>query len=232
MANFVWVTPIRLLKLRSKDAVVANPFSTRYTQPGALSYLCDQTDPQRLCRILEQEELASRSSRAFQIVGPHGCGKTSLTVAIAEILADQAVATCWLTIRARSRSDRVRFDRYLPCPSSKNRPELLVVDGIESVNRFQRSSMLRHFRKNFWRVILTTHRPIWGVEKLSELKPSFDCFHSLCRQLLGRTATESDWPQKIETAFEAANGNFREAFFDLYDEYENSAAQSYSSPTS
>ena len=134
MANFVWVTPIRLLKLRSKDAVVANPFSTRYTQPGALSYLCDQTDPQRLCRILEQEEFASRSPRAFQIVGPHGCGKTSLTVAIAEILADQAVATCWLTIRARSRSDRVRFDRYLPCPSSKNRPELLVVDGIESVN--------------------------------------------------------------------------------------------------
>ena len=77
--------------------MITNPFSTRFTRPGAISFSSDRIDPLRLAGVLSE----TRKSRSgvFQIVGPHGCGKTTLTVAIAAELAEQGRAARWLTVR-------------------------------------------------------------------------------------------------------------------------------------
>ena len=201
--------------------MITNPFSTRFTRPGAISFSSDRIDPLRLAGVLSE----TRKSRSgvFQIVGPHGCGKTTLTVAIAAELAEQGRAARWLTVRGRSKTDPVRFDHYLPRIDSQPRHEIVVIDGIESVNAFQRSCILRQLSKRAWRVVLTTHRPAWRVPILAELQPSRERFHDLCKQLLGdHLADENkiDWQTMIETAFSNAGGNFRDAFFELYDQFE------------
>ena len=201
--------------------IVANPFSTRFTHPGAIIFSSDRVDPLRLAGVLSE----TRSSRSgiFQIVGPHGCGKTTLTVAIAAQLAGQGTAACWLTVRGRSKTEPVRFDHYLPRLDSQPRPEIMVIDGIESVNAVQRSCILRQMSKRAWRVVLTTHRPAWRVPVLAELQPSRERFHDLCKQLLGDHLVgenKTDWQRMIEAAYDNASGNFREAFFELYDQFE------------
>ena len=201
--------------------MVTNPFSTRFTRPGAISFTSDRVDPHRLVGVLSDYR-ASRSG-IFQIVGPHGCGKTTLTVAIAARLAEQGRAARWLTVRGRSKTDPVRFDHFLPRIDSQPRSEIMVIDGIESVNAVQRSCILRQMSKRAWRVVLTTHRPAWRVPVLAELQPSRERFHDLCKQLLGDHLVgenKSDWQRMIEAAYDNASGNFREAFFELYDQFE------------
>jgi len=202
--------------------LATNPFSTRFTRPGAIRFSDSHVDLHQLCRILEDDHnSANGKSNTFQIVGPHGCGKTTLTIAIAESFAKQGISTRWITIRGRSKQDVVRFDQYLPLSSAEGQPQILVVDGIESVNWLQRSCMLQQFRKRYWAVVLTTHRPLARIKVLTELRPSLAKFNDLCEQLLIGSQSQNNWSEKTKLAYQNANGNFREAFFELYDEFES-----------
>lgn len=200
--------------------MTANPFSTRFTRPGAIEFSSDLVQSHRLVETLAK---ATGRSNTFQIVGPHGCGKTTLTIAIASQLAQQGTETLWLTIRGNSKPDQVRFDRYLSCLDANENPDVLVIDGIESVNAFQRNCILREVGKHAWRVILTTHRALWRIPVLTTLSPSLEVFEDLCSRLICSDLAnwnKEDWRPRIETAYGNANGDFREAFFELYDQYE------------
>jgi hypothetical protein len=70
------------------------------------------------------------------------------------------------------------------------------------------------------RVILTVHYPIWFVPILYRTKPQFSIFVNLVRQMLPDLPEES----ALRAVYDRSAGNFRSAFFELYDQWEKGKA--------
>lgn len=128
-----------------------------------------------------------------------------------------------------------------PAPSRQG----LVIDGWEHLAVWQRWWYWRRFRRQFSAILLTTHRPVSGVAVIAETSPQRDVFHRLIARCLAdkpeelpdqaprKAANSNPWQpsvQQIDAAFDRHRGNFREAFFELYDLYESTRANA-TSPT-
>lgn len=193
-----------------------NPFSTRFTRPGSLKFLEDGIGVDELSKKL----LTSQTT--CQIVGPHGSGKTSLTIEIAKRLSDKSVRSRWITFRRESwfSSPQSKQEDYLPGqpPSASVDREILFIDGIESLGFFSRYVVLRRLKTKRVQLVLTTHQKLAGYDVLTTLHPKLEMFRKLAKQL--HSSTDPTWQAKVDAAFEKSNGDFREAFFLLYDQIE------------
>jgi hypothetical protein len=65
-------------------------------------------------------------------------------------------------------------------------------------------------------LILTVHRPLWFVPVVYRTQPQFTVFVQIVRQLLPDSPHES----VLQAVYEHSGGNFRNAFFELYDQWE------------
>lgn len=189
----------------------SNPFSTRYTRPGAIPYRSlAQTSYPRLASLLNR---IRQEPGPFQIVGPHGVGKSTLL----SHLLRQLSAEGWETSRVRLSSEqRPRLPRGTPMAGGSRC--LLAIDGFEQLSWMQRRRMLWHARHE--RLLFTTHRP-QAVETLASLRPDPRSFEAIVRYLL----RNSRWPvtsEQIREVFEQSAGDLREGLFQLYDLYESS----------
>ena len=191
-----------------------NPFATRFTRPGSLDFIEDDLRVDELSqRLLEIRD-------PCQIVGPHGSGKTSLTIAIAKRLFKNSIRSRWITFR-RERyfsSPSSKHEDYLPeqKPVESTDREILFIDGIEGLGLLQRFFALRKLKSRRTQLVLTAHQKLSGYPVLATVHPKLETFRKLARKL--HPTTDSTWQTKVDAAFADAEGDFREAFFLLYDQ--------------
>lgn len=166
--------------------MVENPFSVRCIRPGEIPYLfssADQaTDPNRLDELLD---LWKANRYIGQIVGNHGCGKTTLALAMAKRAMESSrhgfESATLLTIRAKSLDQShspLSWLTRLPglCSTEvsvaaaiapvgsrssfdgRSANKILIVDGVERLTLIQQAAMLHSLKRRQVPTLLTTHR--------------------------------------------------------------------------
>ena len=146
----------------------------------------------------------ARQYRCCQIVGPHGSGKSTLLLCLLKQYEKQGENARYLCFN----DQQCRLPDDLTFPDN----QILLVDGFEQLPLLDRLK-LRFLAR---RLILTVHKPVWFVPILYRTEPQFSVFVQLVRQMAAELPEEST----LRTVYNSANGNFRNAFFELYDQWE------------
>jgi len=176
-----------------------NPFSTKFWVSGVIPF--QFSEPGESIDVLLDK---IQKNPTCQIVGPHGSGKTTLLFSLLK--------------RYEENGENVRYlffnDQQRRIPSDITFQENLTffVDGFEQLC-FRDQCRLLCWTK---RLVLTRHRPIWLVPILYRTKPHFSIFVQIVRQMIPNLPEES----VLQTVYERSDGNFRNAFFELYDMWE------------
>ena len=176
-----------------------NPFSTKHWVAGVLPFLFSEHG-ETMDALLEK----SWRHPVCQIVGPHGSGKSTLLLGLLK--------------RYEKRGENVRSlffndqHRCFPGDLSFSQDQILFVDGFEQLSLYRRLWLL--FRAK--RIILTIHRPVWFMPVLYRAKPLFSIFVQLVRLM----TTEAPDESTLRAVYDRSDGNFRNAFFELYDQWE------------
>lgn len=183
-----------------------NPFATCWTRPGALPYLANPS-------ASVDEALTRLESAGWrgQFVGPHGVGKSTLMLALAERLEEQEVRVeaCDLSGGA--------------APSIPASDILLMVEGFERLSRSERIACMRRWRRSGCGYLVTTHRPIrsfWRpLAVVATLRPD----RQLLDRLFDRLTSSRPTPvtrDDARRAFLRHDGRLRDVWFDLYNRHE------------
>lgn len=190
----------------------SNPFSAKRIVPGAMPFVRADRCPDTYL-----SELATRFSRfkLGQVVGPHGCGKTTLVKAIIERMGD--VSARFIVVRNRKLIETIQQSQDAAMQ------QVVVVDGLERIPLLHRVAFTRFAKsqKDRTRFIVTAHRKIFGWPLISELQPTFEQFSLVAGQLIrtsgaGRSEVALD-ESVLRDAYTKADGNYRDAVMLLYD---------------
>lgn len=231
--------PLPSLALRQR----ANPFAVSRVGLGEQEYL--EPRPGFVADVMQRLE---QSGWRGQIIGPHGSGKTTLTVALARWLSARFERFSWLVVlpltwfgsRPRSRVqlaarrsetppggalELLAFHHedssglLLPRLRGLRPDELCFLDGLELLPTWRQRQVLKAAGAHA--IVVTTHRALgWGLEEVAQLQPDLETFRQLVARLLGPAADELT-PPMIEAAFQAAEGDCRRGLSLLYDEWES-----------
>ena len=196
----------------------ANPFSTRFTSP-------------RKCRFVNRDgvdvqEMIVRLPVVGQIVGPHGSGKSTLAIQLGRLLMEQGKVTRVVSCTMR-RSNASRFGCGAGVISAVRETEiasrndgfgkqLSIMDGIESLNTVNRYSVLWHESRGRDLVLLTTHRPLFGIPIVCRVEPDVKLFVELAMQFQAECHTKLS-EAEIVASLERNRGNYRTTLMELYD---------------
>ncbi len=193
-----------------------NPFATRFTKPGQ-----EFVPPVAMASLQSVVERFQRQGQCGQIVGPHGCGKTTLAYALSSPLRSAYREIQFLVIR---RSGRLRLGVELTSARLGSGQGLLrVVDGVECLSPLQRRCLVKCCQNQDGGLLLTTHRVMLGVGVLQKLSPSLKHFQLIVEHLI-RSPEETVEIDKVRDAFERHAGNYRESLMHLYDTYQRQLA--------
>ena len=194
-------------------AEMGNPFSTRYTRPGAM--------PFQFAPGPKEKQLIERlwdTGLWGQIVGPHGSGKSTLL----HLLARRAssVGMRWVPFDLHDRQRRMPrgWRPQVWKAFERGRATLVVVDGYEQLSPFARWRLKRTCRHHKWGLLVTAHSDV-GFPHLYRTLTHIDLAQALVAMLL----PESDSPissRLVAEVFRRHEGNLRAVFADLYDHYE------------
>ena len=173
-----------------------NPFSTKFWTSIPFQF---SEDSESMETLLEK----TRRHPVCQIVGPHGSGKSTLLLELRK--------------QYEASGENVRYlffnDQQQHFPEGITEDLTLFVDGFEQL-RFRDQCRLLCRSK---RLMMTRHRPLWFVPILYRTKPQFSIFVQIVRQMVPNPPEES----VLREMFERSGGNFRSAFFELYDCWES-----------
>jgi hypothetical protein len=199
-----------------------NPFASHRTRPGAMPFWF----PAGVSAESLADDLAAHQFRG-QIVGPHGSGKSTLLATLLTELHRRGLQTHAIALHD---GQRRLPDGFL------NRTDLdarlvIIVDGYEQLAFLERAKL----RWRCWRrgtgLLITTHAAAFRFPKLLTLRPC----HGLAASLFNRLMSGFQ-PLVAEHAavasFSRHNGNLREVWFDLYDQYERNRRQIVANPSS
>ena len=175
---------------------MVNPFSTKFWASGVIPFQFSEPG-ENIDALLDKVQQHS----ACQIVGPHGSGKSTL------------LQELWKRYEANGENVRhLLFNdqhRRIPSDITFQKERILFVDGFEQL------PPLDQLWLRFWskRLILTVHRPVWFVPVLYRTKPQFSVFVQIVQQMV------PDPPEELVLldVYKRSDGNFRNAFFELYD---------------
>ena len=190
------------------DTRSGNPFA----RPGAIPPLDGRGRP------LDLTTLATRLRRlgAAAIEGPHGHGKTTLLVALAETCGAAGVPVN--VVRVRSWRDALAVGaalRGLP-PGG-----LACVDGWESLGPV-RGPLRLAARLLGRRLLVTSHGPE-ALPVLRRCRTTPALLRAVVARLPARAGRIAD--EEVDEAFRRHAGNVRDALFDLYDRFERRGRQ-------
>jgi hypothetical protein len=187
----------------------SNPFSTRFTRPGAIPYWFGTPE----CAAGLARKLAASGLRG-QIVGPHGTGKSTLIAALREQLEQQGRPS-WLTCLHDGQ-------RRLP-PGWKRAAERvsaqwIIIDGYEQLAPSSRVWLRIGCRCRGWGLLVATHHDA-GFPTLWRTTADPRAAQAVVEHLL----SEGDTPisrQVVAERYAQARGDMRKMLFALYDQYE------------
>lgn len=190
-----------------------NPFSTRFWIPGTIPFRFGRPEESvdRLLRRISEESCGSKNRRVFQIVGPHGSGKSTLVESLKRRLEESG-----RPIRHAVLNDEKRRlpPEFIPCrvdPST-----VFFLDGYEQLGVFDRFRFWTRPWKKTGGLILTSHRPLARIPVLYRTSTDFNLFEKLVGVILAETSFSFD-RSDLADVFSRSGGNLRSAFFELYD---------------
>lgn len=187
-----------------------NPFATAFTRPGQIPFLLG--DGEDLAAIAD----SFRDHRFVgQIVGPHGCGKTTLTHALEPLLSEEFRLVRRVTIRDSRHVQTREFESNDNTDSKNSR--LLIVDGLERLPWLHRKLLLKQIRFPNTGLLITTHRAFDGIPVLYEVRPTLETLRRLTELLAPGLIIGND---VLALAYEQNRENIRECLMTLYDWFE------------
>lgn len=192
-----------------------NPFSTRYTRPGALPYLPAEGGlPLTPADVAARVQTHPRSC----ITGPHGTGKTTLLIHLRGPL-DRLSEHPSQLVTLRIGDGSAELWQVL---ATVPRGGILIVDGYEQLTLIDRWRLIYRAWRRDIRLLVTAHRPPWGFHRLADTGTP----QSIARQLA--TLLLSEFPEQREAMLKrfdqrwrAAEGNIRQLWATLYEDFED-----------
>jgi ABC-type dipeptide/oligopeptide/nickel transport system ATPase component len=188
-----------------------NPFSTKFWTPGTIPYQFSEKEWD--VSVLIEQKINYGS--VMQIVGSHGSGKSTLLRTLLQHLEQRHFIT-----RLEVLND---CQCKLPpdfLPIRHDQRMFYMIDGYEQLSFWEQIRL----RFQNWGLtgglLLTTHKPALGIRVLYRTTSRFELFVKLVQEL---TKTYSETHSLLfETSvlreiYHRADGNFRTAFFELYD---------------
>lgn len=198
-----------------------NPFSTRFTRPGALPFHFDEgEDASHVVGQLRQHNWFG------QIIGPHGSGKSTLLAALRPALEAEGRDVRLVQLRQSERplnriAAAVLGDRHASleqlAPRRLTPVTQLIVDGYEQLGPVARWVIKARCRRRGCGLLVTSHRDA-GLPTIYSTRPSLALAVAIVRRLTAAADAIDD--ADVEAAWLAHGGNLREMLFHLYDSYE------------
>ena len=186
----------------------SNPFATRFTRPGALSYLFPPGQ--------SAESLVAALAQAGwwgEIIGPHGSGKSTLLAELVPELERQGRQIYHLIFR----SDGTASGVWPPAPGNWTSQTQVVVDGYEQLSWWQRRKLRSTCRRAGAGLLITAHRPC-GLVTLLKTEPTAELAAKIVQQLLP-TDDQTISSEDVRELCRQHPTNLREVLFGLYDLY-------------
>jgi ABC-type phosphate/phosphonate transport system ATPase subunit len=176
-----------------------NPYSTKFWTPGVLPFQFSEHD-----ETIDSLQEKSHRLPICQIAGPHGSGKSTLLLELLKRYEQSGgnVRSLFFNDQHRHISGDVTFQK----------DQIVFADGFEQLSYASRLRLL--FRSK--RLIVTVHRPLWFMPVLYRTKPQFSIFVQIVRSMTPNVPEES----ALQAVYERSGGNYRNAFFELYDLWE------------
>jgi DNA replication protein DnaC len=189
-----------------------NPFSTRRVRPGAVDFCFPEA--------AGLEELIDRLQRNLwrgEIVGPHGSGKSTLLYSFLTAIQQTGRNPILFELHDSQRRLPKGWRQKIEL-SALSGPAIVVVDGYEQLNGWNRFWLNRYCRYRHVGLLVTSHSSV-GMPKLFRTSPSIETAHKVVERLMQHEQTKFS-PDLINELFEKHRGDIRELLFDLYDMYE------------
>lgn len=187
-----------------------NPFATRFWSPGILPFeFEDGFDLESLVKTV-------LSTPIVQIVGPHGSGKSTLLKSLVRYFERKNIV-----VKEAFLNDRQLKlpNDFLPHPETRN--TVFFLDGYEQLSLKKRFLLRIHPWQKTVGLVLTTHRPACLIPVLYRTETRFERFRNMVKRLLsGSSFSLSE--ANLQDIFKRSKGNFRTAFFMLYDMFSDS----------
>ncbi|MDR2117240.1 MAG: ATP-binding cassette domain-containing protein [Planctomycetaceae bacterium] len=192
-----------------------NPFSTRFWTPGAIPYqFWEKGDvTENGIDILIEQKIKYGS--IMQIVGSHGSGKSTLLRTLSGRLERRHFEICVAVLNDRRGGLLPDF-----LPIRRDRRIFYMIDGFERLSFLGRSYLLFQNWSLTGGLLLTVHKPILGIRVLHRTTPRLELFIKLVRELTKTysvTYSHSFEATELREIYDHSGGNFRTAFFELYD---------------
>jgi len=207
------------VKSAADHTTSSNPFSTRFTRPGAVPF---QFAPQAGTAKHGLDALVDKLSglgRRSQIIGPHGSGKSTLLSQLIAVLARRGLQAWLVSLHDGQR----RMPSGWVAVAEHAGAWLVIVDGYEQLNACSRLALRFSCRRRGWQLLVTAHQDV-GLPTLFHTSTDLATARSIVAQLL--TASDQKIDERcIADSFAAAQGNVREMLFELYDRYEQRTRQ-------
>ena len=197
----------------------ANPFSTRFIQPGAIDY---QRFDGGTVNELAQQFVALPSKRG-SIIGPHGSGKSTL---LANLVFE------FESMRPNTQIHALRFSterspRKALCESISEwtAESIVILDGYEQLGFWSRWQVNRRASRQSIALLVTAHQVIRGFHTLWETSVTETSSRWVVQRLLQETArpeiaTDLLASEAWEISRNRHQQNLRESLFDMYDWYQ------------
>ncbi|MCY2973616.1 MAG: hypothetical protein NTW52_02995 [Planctomycetota bacterium] len=205
--------------------IASNPFSTRYVQPGSISFqLRDGVTIEQLF-----QQFLQMPNRRAAIVGPHGSGKSSLLETMRKCIPSQFKVDSHRLSSESTRRDRTGARWELA--SERWGPQtIVIIDGFEQVGWWAQYRMTRLVRNRESWLLVTAHSPMRGFPLLWKTERAVDDDDYVLRQLLIGYDDDSDQSTEITVIDEAMirwrevrlrhPTDMREALMEMYDWWE------------
>lgn len=209
----------RHLRYSQTIAMPPNPFSTRFIQPGAISYECfDGTVTELAERFLKLQ------SKRGSIIGPHGSGKSTLVASLESrfeaFLPDSKIHPLrFSTDSSASRSLKTSVRQWTPF-------SIAILDGYEQLRFWSRFTIEWIARARSISILATAHRPVRGFETIWETSVNESSSKWVVEQLMQQAGVLNSANELLQSdawsRSRAKHGqNLRESLFDMYDWWQN-----------
>ncbi len=189
-----------------------NPFCTRRIRPGAVPFCFPSgVDLENLIDRLRLNQWRG------EIVGPHGSGKLTLLASIIITIEQAGRQAVCFELHDGQRS-LPRDWRRKTMTAALSPQAIVVVDGYEQLNLWNRFCLKRHCRRRHLGLLVTSHA-VTGLPQIFRTSASLEMALQIVDQLTQNEHIKI--PANLVADSLARHGaDIRELLFDLYDYYE------------
>lgn len=199
----------------------SNPFATRFIRAGERPFcFAERGGPDCILHRLKHSQWRG------QIVGPHGTGKTTLL---------RTLTPYWTKLERTSvlfelHNGQRRLPRHLhlsPVAATQ-----IIIDGFEQLGLFSQWALVLRSVHSGCGLLVTTHRPVPWLRTIFRTTTNENLAVDLANDLLQQAAARHreifcnepprEWRldrERLTRHFHDCNGNLRDVFLRLYDDY-------------